>query len=142
MTFRLSSTFAVLVLAAVLGQPLVMAQTTAKDVSKKTAEAVDTLKSYSVEKKNDAVAYGRNLLKETDADIKRLERAAAKGSEETKAQFKQEVKKLKASRKAAAEKLDTMGKASSDAWGDAKNAFADAYKVLRNGFDKTLKGSK
>ena len=140
--FRLSSTFVALVLAMLLGQPPAMAQTTSKDVSKQTAEAVDTLKSYAVDKKKEAVAYGRGLLKDADADIKKLERAVAKGSDETKAQFRQEVKKLKASRKAAKEKLDQMGKASGDAWDSAKNGFADAYKDLRDGFEKTLKGSK
>ena len=133
--FRVSSTFAALLLTAVVGQPLATAQTTAKD-------AVDKMKSYTVEKKNEAVDYGRSLMKDADHDIKTLEHAAAKSSAETKAQYKQEVKKLKASRKAAAEKLDKMGKASGDAWDGAKNAFADAYKDLRDGFEKTLKGSK
>ena len=58
MAFRRGLSFMAAVLAAVLSQ-LALAQATAKDVSKQTAEAVDTLKSYTVEKKNDAVAYGK-----------------------------------------------------------------------------------
>ncbi|HEY2805649.1 MAG TPA: hypothetical protein VGI92_07310 [Gemmatimonadales bacterium] len=140
--FRIGSRLVAMILATVLCQPLAMAQTTAKDLSKKTADAVDTMKSYTVEKKNEAVDYGRSLMKDADRDIKRLERAAAKGSDDTKAQYKQEVKKLKASRKTAAQKLDRMGQASGDAWDGAKNAFADSYKDLRDGFDKALKRSK
>ena len=51
------------ILAAALSLPA-LAQTTAKDVSKKTGEAVDTLKSYTVDKKNDAVAYGKKMLRD------------------------------------------------------------------------------
>ena len=139
---RTGSTLAAMILAAVLCQPPALAQATAKDVSKKGADAVDTMKSYTVEKKNEAVDYGRGLLKDADRDIKTLEHAASKASAETKAQYRREVKKLKASRKAAAEKLDKMGQASGDAWDGAKNAFADAYKDLHDGFEKALKGSK
>ena len=137
---RFGSTLVAAGLAMALGQPPAFAQATSKDVSNKTAEAVHTLKSYSVEKKNEAVQYGHSLMKDADHDLKTLERAASKASAETKAQYKQEVKKLKASRKTAAQKLDKMGKASGDAWDDAKNAFADAYKDLRDGFEKALKG--
>jgi signal transduction protein with GAF and PtsI domain len=142
MILRRSSIFLALALATLLGQPLAMAQTTSKDVSKTTAAEVKAVKSFTVEKKKEAMAYGRNLMSDADADIKRLERAAAKGSKETKAQFTQELKKVKASRKAAAEKLDAMGKAPSAGWSGAKNSFADAYKELRVGFERTLKGPR
>ena len=129
------------VLAAFLAQP-VLAQTTAKDVSKQTSETVDTIKSYSVEKKNEAVAYGRKMLKAADRDIKKLERKAAKASDDTKAQFAQDAKDLRATRDAAKEKLDEMGKASGEAWDGTKTAFADAYKDLRDGVAKAAKKLK
>ena len=37
------------------------------------------MKSYSVERKKEAVDYGRGLLKDADHDLKTLERAASKG---------------------------------------------------------------
>ena len=129
------------ILAAALSLPA-LAQTTAKDVSKKTGDAVDTLKSYTVEKKNDAVAYGKKMLRATDRDIKKLEGEAAKASDATKAQLKEEVKNLKAARKAAAKKLDDMGKASGEAWDGTKNAFADSYRDLKDGVEKTAKKLK
>jgi hypothetical protein len=138
----MSLKFVAVALAAALGQPLAMAQTTSKDVSKKTAEAVDTMKSYTVEKKNDAVAYGKKLMSAADRDIKKLERSAGKASDEAKAQARQEVKDLKAARAAAGEKLDQMGKASGEAWDGTKNAFADAYKDLKEGVEKTAKKLK
>jgi uncharacterized protein YukE len=131
----------VAVLAVVLSQP-VFAQTTAKDVSKQAGETVDTLKSYTVEKKKEAVAAGKKLMKAIDRDIKKLERAAAKASGDTKAQFQEEVKGLKADRAAVAKKLDEMGKASGEAWDSTKNAFADAYNDLHQGVEKAAKKLK
>jgi biopolymer transport protein ExbB/TolQ len=139
--FRLGSVVAAAVLAAVLIQPA-FAETTAKDVSKQTGEAVDTLKSYSVDKKNEAMAYGKKMLNAADRDIKKLDRAAAKASDDTKAQWKEEKKGLKADRDALAKKLDEMGKASGDAWDGTKTAFADAYKDLRDGVSKASKKLK
>jgi len=133
--------FIVAVLATVLSQ-LAVAQTTSKDVAKQTGEAADTLKSYSVEKKKEAVAYGKKLLSAADRDIKKLERAAAKASGDTKAQLQEEVKGLKADRAAVSKKLDEMGKASGEAWDGTKNAFADAYSDLKDGVEKTAKKLK
>jgi hypothetical protein len=128
-------------LALAPGQPAV-AQTTAKDVSKKTAEAWDAVKAYTVDKQKDAVAYGRKLVRETDAKIDALEREAAKASGEVKAQRDRDIKELKAKRAQAAKKLDEMGKASASAWDSAKDGFADAYKDLHQAYDKAVKKLK
>jgi hypothetical protein len=125
------------VLAVVLHQPApAVAQTTAKDVSKKTADAWDTVKAYTVEKRKDAVAYGEKLVRETDAKIKGLEAKAAKASGDTKAQYDREIKDLKVKRAQASKKLNEMGKASGAAWDSAKDGFADAYKDLHEAFEK------
>jgi hypothetical protein len=134
--------FLVVILTAVLCQPLAFAQATSKDVSKKTAEAVDTLKSYTVEKKNEAVKYGHKMMSAADRDLKKLERAAAGAKDDTQAHLKQDVKDLKAARGAASKKLDEMGKASGEAWDSTKNGFADAYKDLRDGLEKAAKKLK
>jgi gas vesicle protein len=130
----MSRSLIAMIFAAVLSLPA-LAETTAKDVA-------DTLKSYTVEKKNDAVAYGKKALRAADRDIKKLESEAAKASDATKAQLKEEVKNLKAARKEAASKLDDMGKASGDAWDGTKTAFADAYRDLKGGVEKAAKRLK
>jgi len=127
--------------SAFLGQAA-LAETTTKDVSKKTGEAWDTVRSYTVEKKNDAVAYGRKLVRQTDQEIGALEKRAAKASDEAKAQFQSDAKELKAKRAEAAKKLDQMGKSSSAAWDEARNGFADAYKDLQDAYDKAAKKLK
>jgi hypothetical protein len=124
------------VLAVTAHQPPVVAQTTAQDVQKKTADAWDTVKSYSIEKKKDAVAYGKKLVRESDAKIKGLENKAAKASGDAKARYNREITDLKTKRKNASKKLDDMGKATAAAWDNAKNGFADAYRDLHESFEK------
>jgi hypothetical protein len=124
------------VLALTVPSPSAVAQTTAQDVQKKTGEAWDTVKSYSVEKKNDAVAYGKKLVRESDGQIKGLENKAAQASGDAKARYKREITDLKTKRKNASKKLDEMGKASSAAWDNAKNGFADAYRDLHESYEK------
>jgi predicted translin family RNA/ssDNA-binding protein len=106
------------------------------------ADTWDNVKSYTVEKKDEAVAYGRKLVRQSDREIKQLERKASKASGEAKAQFQSDVKELKAKRAEASKKLDEMGKASSSAWDEAKNGFADAYQDLQDSYHKALKKLK
>ncbi|MGH7334309.1 MAG: hypothetical protein ACREKS_16505 [Candidatus Rokuibacteriota bacterium] len=113
-------------------------QTTATDVSKKTAEAWEALKDYTVEKKKDAVAYGQKLVKESDGKIKELEGKASTASGDLKAQYDKGIKDLKAKRAHATRKLDEMGKASASAWEDAKQGFADAYRELYQAYGKIV----
>jgi hypothetical protein len=106
------------------------------------ADTWDNIKSYSVEKKNEAVAYGRKLVRQTDREIKDLDRKASKASDEAKVQFKSDMQELKVKRKQASRKLDEMGKATGEAWDEAKNGFADAYKDLQDSYDKAVKKLK
>ena len=124
------------VVLVVLAHHAASAQTTGKDVSKKAGEAWDTVKAYTVEKKNDAVAYGKKLVRESDSKIKSLETKASKAKGETKAKYDEEIKELKAKRAQASKKLDEMGKATAGAWDSAKDGFADAYKDLHEAFAK------
>ena len=121
---------------------LALAQTTTKDVSKKTEEAWDDVKSYTVDRKNDAVALGKKLVRDTDREIKELDRKAAKASDEAKAQIRSDMKVLRAKRAAAAKKLDEMGKASAEAWDNAKNGFADAYRDLHQAYSRAVEKLK
>ena len=106
------------------------------------ADSWDNVKSYTVEKKDEAVAYGKKLVRQTDREIKELDRKAAKASGEAKAQFQSDMKELKAKRAEASKKLDQMGKATNAAWDEAKNGFADAYKDLRDSTDRAVKKLK
>src|SRR5262245_16658269 len=136
MMCRLALGTLVATLVVILHQTAPAVGQTAQDVSKKTAEAWETVKGYTVEKKNDAVAYGQKLVRDTEGKIKELDTKAAKASGDTKALYDKEIKNLKAKRVQASTKLDEMSKASGAAWDIAKNGFADAYKDLQQAFEK------
>lgn len=122
-----------------LAQPVMAAeQTTAADVSKQTSETWSTIKAYTVDKKNDAVAYGRQLMKDTDDKIAELEAKASKASGKAKAKYDKELKKLKVTRAKAAAKLDKMEKETGKAWNASKQGFADAYRDLQNAYHKAV----
>ena len=118
-------------LATAFAPPYAAAQTSAKDVSAKTGEAWDTMKAYTADKKDEAQAYGRKLVSDANQEIKALEREAAKASGEVKAEYRREIKVVKAKSSKAVKQLDAMGKATGDAWDTTKDGFADAYRELR-----------
>jgi len=105
-------------------------------------EAWEQVKSYTIEKKDAAVEYGKTLVREADAEIKELEEKAAKSSGETKAAYERNIKELKEKRVQAAAKLDEMGKASANAWDATKQGFADAYKDLHQSYNKAVESFK
>ncbi len=128
---------AALTAAFVLPAPAA-AQTKGADVAKKSEEAWDTVKAYTVEKKNDAVSFGKKLIKESDDKLAQLDRKAAKASGEAKTQYQKDIKELKAARARAAAKLREMEKASGAAWDATKNGFAEAYKDLHQSYNKAV----
>ena len=139
---RVGLLVAAVLVVALHQPPPAVGQTTGKDVSTKAADAWDTVKAYTVEKKNEAVSYSKKLVSETDAKIKQLEAKASKASGDTKVQYDKAVKDLKAKRAQASKKLDEMGKATGAAWDSAKNGFADAYKDLHQAYEKAVAAFK
>jgi hypothetical protein len=123
-------------LAVVLHEPT--SAQTAKDVQKKTTDAWEAFKEYSHAKKNEAVAYGKKLMREADAKIRQLEGKASKASGDAKVTYEKAIKDLKAKRAEAGKKLDEMGKASASSWEAVKQGFADAYKDLHQSYEKAI----
>jgi hypothetical protein len=125
-------------LAAVFHQPVRAAAQSATDVQKKTADAWDAFKEYTHAKKDDAVTYGKKLMKEADAKIKQLEGKTSKASDDAKVAYDKALKDLKAKRAAASKKLDELGKASAASWEHVKRGFADAYEDLQRSYEKAV----
>jgi hypothetical protein len=94
------------------------------------------VKTYTVEKKDDAITFGKQLMREADVKIRDLERRAAKSTGEVKAAHEKNMNDLKDKRALTAAKLDAMGKASGNAWEATKNGFADAGRDLQRAYDK------
>lgn len=123
-------------IVALLGAGPVTAQTNAHDVSQKASETVEAIKSYSVEKKDDAVAYARKVGADVDAHIKELKAQAARQTGEAKAKSDALVRDLDSKRAQAGRKASEMSRATKASWDKAKDAFADAYREVAAAYDR------
>jgi hypothetical protein len=102
----------------------------------------DKMKSYSVEKKNEAVAYAKKLLSDLEAKIKDLERQVARDTSAAKADGQRQLKELKAQWAEVHKQLDELNRASAQTWDSTKHSFSDAYKDLQKSYEKTAAGLK
>jgi len=68
-----------------------------------------------------------------------MESKADKASDDTKAQYQQEIKDLKKKLANAAKKLDELEKSSEDTWDSTKDGFAEAYKDLYDAYHEAVK---
>jgi DNA repair exonuclease SbcCD ATPase subunit len=120
-------------LAAILTLPVpAITQTPAQ----KAGDAAETIKGYTIEKKNEAVAHGKKLVSDLDVKIKDLESRISRDTSSAKADLQRQLSELKAKRAQAGKKLDELGKATAESWDSVKHGFADAYKDLQTAFDK------
>ncbi|HEX9397842.1 MAG TPA: hypothetical protein VF943_14005 [Burkholderiales bacterium] len=133
---RLGWTVIAGVLVAFVAMPLALAQPAPRDMSQKADDAWDSLKSYTVDKKKEAVATGRKVMTAVDRDLKDLEASAAKAGGEAKAEMRKDIKALKVQRAEASKKLNAMGKATAAAWDSTKNGFIEAAHDLHDGVEK------
>jgi len=113
-------------------------ETTSDKLAKETKEAIEAFKAYMIDKKNDAVAHGKDLLKKTDAEIDVLQAKADEASGDAKVAYQKEIDNLKEKRSAAANKLDELEDASADSWDDAKDGFTEAYKALYDAYKEAV----
>ena len=134
---RVSLGIVAIALGAVLSQPpAVIGQPSTKDDTQKAGGAVDAIKGYSVDKKNEAVAHAKKLVSDLDAKIKELQVQASRSAGDTKTAMQQQLKELQVMRDKAAKKADELSKASAESWDSVKGGFADAYTDLQKAYDK------
>ncbi len=107
-----------------------------------SGDTTDKMKSYSVEKRNEAVAYGKKMMSDLDTQIKQLEAQMSRDASATKADAQRQMKELKGKQAETSKKLDELGKASASSWDATKQGFADAYKDLQKSYDKAVASFK
>ena len=105
--------------------PLARAQTT-------------SIRDYTVEKKDEAVAYAKKATADLEVKIKELEAQASKQTGELKAKSQAQIKDLKAKRAKASEKVTELSRATAASWDKAKEGFANAYRDLAVAYDKAV----
>jgi chromosome segregation ATPase len=113
-----------------------LAQTSAKDVAKKTGEAAEAIKEYTLDRKDDAVAYARKLVSELEAKINELETQVSRAAADAQKKAQEELTELKAKRAKASQKLSELGQATSASWDRVKQGFADAYQDLHRAYER------
>jgi hypothetical protein len=129
-------------LCTVLISATPVAAQTSTGTTDKSASTTDKMSSYSVEKKKEAVAYGKKMMSDFDKSIKGLESQISRDTSATKADAQRQLKDLKAQRAQTGKKLDELSRASAQSWESTKQGFANAYKDLQQSYDKTVAGLK
>lgn len=97
-----------------------------------------SIRDYTVEKKDEAVAYAKKATADLEAKIKELEAQASKQTGEVKAKSQAQIKDLKAKRAKASEKVTELSRATTASWDKAKEGFANAYRDLAVAYDKAV----
>ena len=133
------------ILAATLSAVLALGSVTALAASHAAGEKTSTwedVKTWTHEKKNDAVAAGKKMIAATDKKMDEAQAQAKKAGTDTSEAHKQNMKDLQAKKAAAAAQLDKMEKAGATAWTGTRDAFAAAYKDLTESSDKASGAKK
>ena len=132
-------------LAATLGAVMALGSATVLAASHAAGEKNSTwedVKSWTHEKKNDAVAAGKKMIAATDKKMEELQAQAKKAGTETSAAHQQNMMDLQAKKAAAAAQLEKLEKAGTTAWTGTRDAFAAAYKDLTDSHDKAAGAKK
>ena len=112
------------------------AQTPSRDVSQKASETIEAIRSYTVEKKDEALAYAKKVSADVDARIKELEAQAARQTGEARARSQALMRDLKAKRAEAGKKASELSRATKASWDKAKDAFAEAYREVVAAYER------
>ncbi len=112
---------------------------TLKKVSKEVREAVNSLKNYSVNKRDDAYKKVSTVIEDIDSRIERLEdRVESKWDQLDQSAREKTRKTLKTMRKGRndlSEWYGGMQHSSSQAWQHVKDGFIKSYEALANAYD-------
>jgi len=128
------------VMAADQAQPATGNPDSGKTVRQKAAETVDAIKSYSVEKKDEAVKKAKEALDDFDAREDRLEQRIKEKKSEWSAKIakkkEEELAELKKMREEVVARYEKLKAASKQTWETTKHAFIRSYYRLIHKLDK------
>ncbi len=117
--------------------------TSIEEVRKETRDLLQTIGSYTVDKKDEAVQKAKNGLDRLDKRIDALEARIDKNwdnmNEAAYQEARENLKALRKQRNQVAEWYGSMKTSSANAWLHTKKGFSDAYKALENAWGKSVK---
>jgi hypothetical protein len=113
---------------------------TSKDVKQETMEAIEAIKTYSVDKKNKAVKEVKVVLEDLDIRIDRMQSRIEKKWDQmdqaSRDKAKETMQALRKKRNELSEWYGGLKHSSADAWDHVKKGFVDGYESLVSAFDK------
>lgn len=111
-----------------------------KEVGKEVKEAVEAIKEYSVDQKDEAVKKGKAVLDHLDDHIEQLELRIKKDwdtmGDSARKTAKTSLEAIEKQRDEMAKWVGSMKQSSSGAWEDVKKGFVESYQSLSDSFDK------
>jgi Mg2+ and Co2+ transporter CorA len=115
-------------------------QTSFEDIKQETKELLTTLKDYTYEQRDEAVAATQKALERFDKRIDALEKKVDKRwdkmSETARVETRERLQALRESRTDLAEWFGSMKHSSSDAWQELKEGFGDAFESMSDAWTK------
>lgn len=119
------------------------ADTSIEDVKKETKDLLQTIGSYTADKRDVAVQKAKEGLDRVDKRIDALEVRIDKNwdkmNEDARKEARENLRALRKQRNQVAEWYGSMKTSSADAWDHMKKGFSDAYKALENAWEKSEK---
>jgi len=100
------------------------------------SETWNSVKDFTIEQKDKAVAESQSAMDRFDAQMDLLDAEASKDSAEMSAGWEDTKAQLAELRGKAQTKLDRLGDASADTWDDVKQEFGDAVQELEDAYNK------
>ncbi|MDG2518385.1 hypothetical protein [Lysobacter soli] len=111
--------------------PATKEQTQRQEVRKEVGEAVDSIRTYSFERRQEALAVARRSMDELDAQFDRMQAQShadwTKMSEATRSRSQRTAAELRRQRNALSEWYGGMRQSSAEAWTEVKGNFIASY---------------
>ncbi len=111
----------------------------AKEVQKQAAETYETIKNYTIDQRDEALATMNKQLESVDAKIDEMSQEVddrwQSMSKASREKSREMMRKLNKARQDVAEWYGGMQHSSTEAWQEVKEGYADSYKRLQQAFD-------
>lgn len=117
--------------------------TSIEEVKKETQALLQTIGSYTADKRDEAVQKANEGLNKLDKRIDELETRIDNNwddmNQATRAKARESMREIRKQRNQVAEWYGSMKSSSVDAWDHMKKGFSEAYQVLEDAWEKSEK---
>lgn len=117
--------------------------TTFEQVQQETQELMQTIGSYTADKKDEAVEAARESMNKIDQRLEALQAEFDEDfdqmSDAAREEARESMKTLREKRNQLAEWYGSMKASSADSWDNMKDGFSDAYQDLAEAWEETAK---